>query len=62
MNSRIDFDLTGKVIMVTGAGRGIGRAIALVCAETGADLALGSRTVAESEQTAADCRALGRRA
>lgn len=48
--------------MVTGAGKGIGKAIAQVCAEAGADLALGSRTVAESEQTAAECRTLGRRA
>lgn len=62
MSSRISFDLTDKVIMVTGAGRGIGKAIALVCAEAGADLALGSRTVSESEETAAACRALGRRA
>lgn len=58
----ISFDLTDKVIMVTGAGRGIGKAIALACAEAGADLALGSRTVSESHETAAACRALGRRA
>jgi 2-deoxy-D-gluconate 3-dehydrogenase len=62
MNNSVSFDLSGKVMMVTGAGRGIGKAIALVCAEAGADVALGSRTVAESEQTAAECRALGRRA
>ena len=60
--SKISFDLTDKIIMVTGAGKGIGKATALVCAEAGANLALGSRTVAESEQTAAECREVGRRA
>lgn len=62
MSKRINFDLTDKVIMVTGAGKGIGKSIALVCAEMGADLVLGSRTVAESELTAEECRALGRKA
>jgi 2-deoxy-D-gluconate 3-dehydrogenase len=55
------FDLTGKVMVVTGAGRGIGRAIALVAAEAGADLALGSRTVAELEAVAAEAKPHGRR-
>jgi 2-deoxy-D-gluconate 3-dehydrogenase len=62
VSQNVSFDLTGKVILVTGAGKGIGKAIALVCAQAGADMALGSRTVSESEQTAAECRALGRRA
>jgi 2-deoxy-D-gluconate 3-dehydrogenase len=62
MSQAISFDLSGKVMMITGAGKGIGKAIALVCAQYGADLALGSRTVSESEQTAAACRELGRRA
>jgi 2-deoxy-D-gluconate 3-dehydrogenase len=62
MSKAVNFDLTGKVILVTGAGRGIGKSVAQVCAHAGADLALGSRTVAESEATAAECRALGRRA
>ena len=50
------FDLTGKVMVVTGAGRGIGKAIARCAAEMGAELALGSRTVPELEETAAEIR------
>lgn len=62
MTKSVSFDLTGKVMIVTGAGKGIGKAIALAAAEYGADLALGSRTVSECEATADECRALGRRA
>ncbi len=62
MTQPISFDLTDKVMIVTGAGKGIGKAIALAAAQFGANLALGSRTVDESEATAEACRALGRRA
>ncbi len=62
MARTISFELTDKVVVVTGAGRGIGKSIALIAAEYGADLALGSRNVAEIEEVAAECRALGRRA
>lgn len=44
---------------ITGAGRGIGKAIALACAAAGADLTLGSRHVDECESVAADCRKSG---
>ena len=57
-----EFSLDGQVAIVTGAGRGIGRAIALVFARAGADVALASRTVSELETAAEEIRALGRRA
>ncbi|WP_139488780.1 SDR family NAD(P)-dependent oxidoreductase [Brevibacillus dissolubilis] len=56
------FDLTGKTAIVTGAGRGIGRALAIGLAEAGADVAVVSRTASELEQLVIDIQALGRRA
>jgi NAD(P)-dependent dehydrogenase (short-subunit alcohol dehydrogenase family) len=58
----LDFGLKGKVVLVTGAGRGIGRAIAVACAQAGADLGLGSRHVEQCEEVAALCRRGGVRA
>jgi NAD(P)-dependent dehydrogenase (short-subunit alcohol dehydrogenase family) len=54
--------LKGKVTIVTGAGRGIGKAIALAFAEEGADVIVVSRNLSEVEETAAQIKALGRRA
>lgn len=56
------FRLDGEVAVVTGAGKGIGRAIALGLAEAGADVALASRTQSDLDSVAAEIRALGRRA
>ena len=54
--------LLGKVVIVTGASRGIGKGIALAFAEAGADLVLSARTIPDLEQTAREVEALGRRA
>src|SRR5687767_10918467 len=54
--------LANQVAVVTGAGRGIGRAIALKFASAGADVVCVSRTAENSEKVATEIRALGRKA
>jgi 3-oxoacyl-[acyl-carrier protein] reductase len=54
--------LTNQIAVVTGAGRGIGRAIALQFAAEGADIACVSRTADNAEKVAAEIRLLGRQA
>ena len=53
--------LAGRHAVVTGAGRGIGRSIALALAEAGADVAVTARTASDLEQLVAEIQARGRR-
>jgi NAD(P)-dependent dehydrogenase (short-subunit alcohol dehydrogenase family) len=55
------FSLEGHAAVVTGAGRGIGRAIALGLAEAGADVVVAARRTAEIEAVAEEIRGLGRK-
>ena len=55
------FDLTGQAALVTGAARGLGRAISLALAHAGADVALGLRDVNTGGDLAREIAAMGRR-
>ncbi len=56
------FDLDGKTVLVTGAARGIGRACAIACAGSGADVIVGVRRPSDGEALADEIGKLGRRA
>ena len=56
------FDLTGRVALVTGASRGLGRTFARVLAEAGADVAVTSRSPASLQPVREEVESLGRRA
>ena len=55
------FDLSGRRALVTGGGRGIGRAIAVALAAAGADVAITSRKADDTDPVAAEVRAKGRK-
>jgi len=55
------FDLSGRVALVTGASKGLGKAIAASLADAGADLVIVSRTQADLESAAEELRGSGRR-
>ncbi|MCL0048229.1 glucose 1-dehydrogenase [Dehalococcoidia bacterium] len=57
----MDFSLGGKVALITGGGRGIGKAAALGLARAGADVAVASRKLPDLEKAAEEIKGLGRK-
>jgi len=57
----VNFSLTGKVALVAGASRGIGRAIAIAFAEQGADVVVSSRKQVDLDEVAREIRQTGRK-
>lgn len=60
--TRPDFSLEGKIAIVTGGSKGIGRAIALAYAKAGADVVICSRTKEDLEKVVEEIKTIGRRA
>ncbi len=57
----MDFSLQGKMALITGASRGIGRVLALGLAQAGADVAIASRKLPDLEKVAEEIRKIGRK-
>ncbi len=55
-------EISGKVVAITGAGNGIGRAVAIAMAQQGADVAIGDLELDAAKQVAGEVEALGRKA
>ena len=62
MDNFPQFDLTGKTALVTGAARGLGRAISMALANAGANVALGLRDIKTGTDVVRDIQKLGRKA
>ena len=60
MGQLLDFHVKGKIALITGAAKGIGRSCALALAEAGADIALGLRDVNKDNGVSEEIRTLGR--
>jgi NAD(P)-dependent dehydrogenase (short-subunit alcohol dehydrogenase family) len=56
-----EYDLAGRTVLITGAGRGIGKGIARVLGEAGCDVAINGLTEGNAANVAAEVRAMGRR-
>lgn len=61
MNHHV-IDMSGKIVLITGGSRGMGRAMALGFAAAGADVAITSRKIESCQEVAAEVEAMGRRA
>jgi NAD(P)-dependent dehydrogenase (short-subunit alcohol dehydrogenase family) len=61
MSGKEFFSLAGRVAIVTGAGRGLGKVMALALADAGADVMVAARTPAEIEETKREIEKMGRR-
>lgn len=62
MKNSDDVRVDGKIALITGAARGIGRACALALAEAGADIALGLRDIKKDDGVVKEIQAMGRKA
>ena len=62
MKTLPEFSIEGKKAIVTGPGRGIGKAIALTLAEAGVDVCVAARSRDELDAVAEEIRGMGRRA